>query len=110
MQSRVIAIPAHKLCYAEQFEVNAEHLGEGAGGKVQVANVADAILRDLFKCDTVAIKQVRFDEDFGREPFHQELAIISSLQSHPAIVKLFGYIEDNMQAALILKCYAGSLS
>lgn len=43
------------------------------------------------------------------DSFRQEVAIMASLQNHPAIAVLFGYLEQDMKG-LVMKPYAGGLN
>lgn len=44
------------------------------------------------------------------DSFRQELSIMSSLQGHPNIAVLLGYVESDICRCLIMKIYAGGLS
>lgn len=132
IKTRVVALPGYVQGSLSQYCIHLDEvLGSGADGQVVRATIIDQELemqvRAKYKYPegpiVVALKlygrgvSLLTDQDVivalpDQDPdiyFRQEVSIMSSLQGHPSIATLIGYIEDDLNA-IVMMMYDGSLS
>lgn len=97
-----------KLDHVTQIRINAVPLGAGGAGAVFRGEFLDKNLTAKYGTKDIAVKEVHswstLDEQQNLERFLQEVSIMWSLNSHPNIVKLFGY-TDTPKMTIITKRY-----